>query len=108
MYGDLNDIASRLNLIGEDLSDIIDISTYNLNELSGQIFYLSSKNDEISGIILSSSILPEIYYVDEIQSNPPVDETPTGIYCVDCGINTSQIDSGFDFDEFIRQNITVY
>ena len=35
-------------------------------------------------------------------------ETPTGIYCVDCGINTSQIDSGFDFDKFIRQNITVY
>ena len=80
MAGDLNDIADRLNLVRNDLIGIIDNYTFQFENISGQIYYLSSKNDEISGIIVSSSILPEVYYVQTINPNPPVEETPTGLY----------------------------
>ena len=35
-------------------------------------------------------------------------ETPTGIYCIDFGADPSHMDENFDFDTFIKTNITVY
>ena len=76
MAHDLNDIADRLNDLRMELSGLIDNSNENFGEVSGQIEYLSARIDELSGIVLSSSILPEIYYIEEFEDHPEI----SGLY----------------------------